>query len=163
MAASYQHVSGLAELAKKLQELAPKLAQKHLKGAMVAGAVPIRDTARELAPVWDGKLSSGMAPPGTLEKSIILKAIPERSGDLKQTVFVLVRHGRKFKKVFKKKKGVIQPSVNMDAWYWRFPEFGTAKMTAKPYMRPAFENRKNDAIEAIKVALAIGLQDVVKS
>jgi HK97 gp10 family phage protein len=41
-------------------------------------------------------------------------------------------------------KGVI------DAWYAHFVEFGTSKMAARPFMRPAFESRKAGAVEAIK-------------
>lgn len=36
-----------------------------------------------------------------------------------------------------------------DTFYWRFLEFGTHKMPAKPFFRPAIEQSKNAAINAV--------------
>jgi len=55
---------------------------------------------------------------------------------------VSVRAGKRYRK------------RDVDAYYWRFVEFGTAKMAARPFMRPAFEAKKGDALEAIKGRLA---------
>jgi HK97 gp10 family phage protein len=33
-------------------------------------------------------------------------------------------------------------------------EFGTSKMSPKPFMRPAFEAKKNEAVDAIRDYLA---------
>lgn len=162
MAVSLKNVDGLDKLAIALRGLPDALSKKYLKKAVTSAAAVVRDTARELAPVWDQELSGGQAPAGTLRKSIILKAIPEKSDKDKQTVFVLVRHGKKYQKVFKRKKGIIQPSVNQDAWYWRFPEFGTVRQVAKPYMRPAFELRKDDAVETIRASLEKAIEEEVK-
>jgi HK97 gp10 family phage protein len=42
--------------------------------------------------------------------------------------------------------------IRGDAFYWPFVEFGTAKVRARPFLRPAFEARKERAVEAsIKV------------
>lgn len=158
--ADYQHIKGLAELAAKLHALPDKLAKKHLAGAMVAGAAVIRDEARTLAPVYTGPVSQGHPPPGTLRRAVILKRIPERSSRDRQVVYVVVRHGKKFSRVFKKKKGVLQASVNLDAFYWRFVEFGTAKMAARPFMRPAFEAKKRAAVEVIAARLRAGMEEI---
>ena len=40
-----------------------------------------------------------------------------------------------------------------DAWYWRFVEFGTRKMAARPFLRPALESRRRQAVDAIKQRL----------
>jgi HK97 gp10 family phage protein len=34
-------------------------------------------------------------------------------------------------------------------YYWRFLEFGTSKMPARPFMRPAFEENKRRALDII--------------
>lgn len=34
-----------------------------------------------------------------------------------------------------------------DTWYWRFLEFGTSKIAAKPFMRPALENNIQGATD----------------
>ncbi|NCQ29162.1 MAG: hypothetical protein GW802_17310, partial [Armatimonadetes bacterium] len=36
---------------------------------------------------------------------------------------------------------------------WRFIEFGTSKMPAKPFLRPAFEGQKENAVKAIGAKL----------
>ena len=41
-----------------------------------------------------------------------------------------------------------------DAYYWRFIEFGTRKMRAKPLLRAAFEAEKGRALEVMKSRLA---------
>jgi HK97 gp10 family phage protein len=87
-------------------------------------------------------------PPGTLKRAVIMKQIPELSNKNKQTFFVTVRQGKKYRK--QGKKG----NLSQDAWYWRFVEFGTVKMSAQPFLRPAFDMRKNDALQAIKTRLA---------
>jgi len=37
-------------------------------------------------------------------------------------------------------------ALEKDAYYWWFVENGTAKMAARPYLRPAFESKKNEAV-----------------
>lgn len=37
-----------------------------------------------------------------------------------------------------------------EAYYLRFVEFGRSKMAAKPFMRPAFEAKKNAAADAVR-------------
>jgi HK97 gp10 family phage protein len=43
--------------------------------------------------------------------------------------------------------------VDRDSFYWKFLEFGTNKMAARPFLRPAFEANKEGAIEAIGKSL----------
>lgn len=49
-----------------------------------------------------------------------------------------------------------QSNPGGDTFYWRFLEFGTAKMAAKPFIRPAFAQKGNVALDtAIKEALRL--------
>lgn len=41
-------------------------------------------------------------------------------------------------------------------FYGRFHEYGTSKMAAKPYMRPAFEAVKDEAVKAMRKELLGG-------
>jgi HK97 gp10 family phage protein len=41
-------------------------------------------------------------------------------------------------------------NVDRDSYYWRFVEFGTSKMSARPFMRPAFDGNKLEALNRIK-------------
>ena len=92
-------------------------------------------------------LGPNQPPPGTLKRSVIMKQIPELSSLTRQTFFVTVRHGKKYRK--QGKKG----NLSQDAWYWRFVEFGTRKMAARPFLRPALEAKRREAAQAMKERL----------
>ena len=141
-------VQGLDQLVKALRELPQRVARNGLRAAVYAGAKVIRDEAKLQAPVATGDLGPNQPPPGTLKRSVIMKQIPELSGAQKQTFFVTVRQGKKYRK--QGKKG----NLSQDAWYWRFVEFGTVKMPARPFLRPAFDMKKHEAVTAIKTRLA---------
>ena len=146
-------VEGLKELAERLRSFGPKLARNGLRAAVSAAAQVIRKEAQDRVPVDTGLLRS----------EIYRKQIREQSSDTKQTYYVGVR---KYKKKYANtkhniRKGRITQSgkslktyETQDAFYWRFLEFGTPKMAARPFMRPAFESKKNEAVERMKEKLA---------
>ena len=139
--AEFQNVSGLKELQAAMKELPVNIARNVLRGAVNAGATVIREEAKARAPVSSGPPVKGQAPPGTLKRALYQKQIREKSSALLQTFIVGVRQGKSAKKTSKSR---------IDAWYARFVEFGTSKMAAKPFMRPAFEAKKEAAVQAIK-------------
>jgi len=144
MMADLVHVSGLKELNDALKQLPERIARNALRGGVYAGAKVVQGEAKLKAPRYTGPVSQGHPPPGTLQRSIIMKQIPEQSSLYKQTFYVTVRQGKQYRN--QGKKG----NLSQDAFYWRFVEFGTAKMSARPFLRPAFEAKKQEAVEAIK-------------
>lgn len=50
-----------------------------------------------------------------------------------------------------------------DTFYWRFLEFGTEKMPAKPFMRPAFENNTAAVESEFAVKLERQIDKIVKT
>lgn len=66
-----------------------------------------------------------------------------------------LRKGLKIDKP-KKIKGVktvkigITKEDNSEIFYSRFFEYGTSKMTAKPFMRPALDKKRREAVEKMK-------------
>lgn len=50
-----------------------------------------------------------------------------------------------------------------DLFYAQFVEFGTAKMSARPFMRPAFDQNKERAVEVMKATLARGIERATKA
>ena len=124
-------LTGFTELAAALRELPQRVAKNALRSAVNAGATEIRKQVRLNAPVDTG----------LLKKNIFQKQIREASGPTKQTFAVGVRQGNARNKDGSKKEL---------PYYWRFIEFGTSKLPAKPFVRPAFEAKKEDAVEAIK-------------
>jgi HK97 gp10 family phage protein len=147
------HVSGLKELNDALKELPERIARNALSAGVYAAAKVVRDEAKVLAPYYTGSVEQGHPPPGTLKRSIIMKHIAEKSSKYQQTYYVVVRHGKKYQK--QGKKG----TLSQDAFYWRWVEFGTAKMAAKPFMRPAFEAKKQAALQALQDKLAIRIAE----
>jgi HK97 gp10 family phage protein len=141
-------IEGLAELNRALRELPQRIANRGLRTAVYAGAKVIRDEARHRAPKAAQSLGTKQPSAGTLKRSVIMKHIRELSGGGRQTFYVLVRQGKKYRN--QGKRG----NLSQDAWYWRFVEFGTRKMAARPFLRPALESRRREAVEAIKGRLA---------
>lgn len=151
------HVRGLAELDRALRELPVRVANRGLRASVYAGAKVIRDEARSRAPKAAQSLGPKQPPPGTLRRSVIMKHIRELSGGGRQTYYVLVRQGKKYRN--QGKRG----NLSQDAWYWRFLEFGTRKMAARPFLRPALESRRREATAAIKERLAQRIQTEAKA
>lgn len=130
-------VRGLAELQTRMFALPDKVDRKVVRRSVLEGAVVFRDEARHQAPEWHGPVSQGHPPPGTLKKEIVVKFVPEQSKGGKTTYYVTVRHG----------KGV---KTGRSAFYWWFVEFQSTKnRNSKPFMRPAFELKKEVAKDAV--------------
>lgn len=126
-------LQGFAELAAKLKELPQNISKNALRAGVSAGAVVIKNEAKRSVPVDTG----------TLKRAIYHKQAREQSNQYKQVFIVGVKSGKRYQKVGKKQR-------NFDAFYWRFIEFGTRFISARPFLRPAFEKKKFEAIEAIK-------------
>ena len=148
-------VKGAAELVKLLNQLPARVAKNGLRNAVYAGARVVRDEAKSRAPKA-AEVMPNQPPPGTLRRSVIMKHIPELSSLTRQTFFVTVRHGKKYRFQGKKK------NLSQDAWYWRFIEFGTIKMAARPFLRPALEVKRQEAVDAITTRLASRIEAEAK-
>ena len=123
-------IEGLQELEKKMIALGPKIGRKALKGALVAGAVVIREEAKRLAPALTGRL----------RKAMYVKKM-SKPNPYKENVIFGVRHGRKMSK------------KDLDAYYWSWLEFGTKFIKKMSFVEIAFKNKVNEALERIKVVL----------
>lgn len=136
-------ITGLSDLEKALEAFPDKIARNILGGAIRAGAVVIQNEARQKAPQSAGphkvgrKIKGVIVQPGHLRKNIKVRMAPRKSrtSPIEYWVYVSKR-----------------------AWYWKFVEFGTKKMSAKQFMRPAFDSRKQEALERIKEYLAARIE-----
>lgn len=123
-------VRGLPDLRDALLSIPAKLRRRALRNALAAGARVVRDDARRTVPVLS--LANAMrAPyrkPGTVRRAIVVRTskAARKAGDV--GVFVNVRPAQ---------KGQRGAKSNADPFYWRWLEFGTAKMAARPFLRPA--------------------------
>ena len=136
-------VEGLAELQFALNELPRRLARKSIQKALRAAALPIRDDARSRVPVSSG----------TVRRNIVVQRSRVFTGkDGKFGVLVRVRRMNKSARA----KGMSDP------FYWRFLEFGTSKMPARPFLRPSFEGNKQAAVDTIAAQLREAIATAAK-
>lgn len=138
-------LTGFKELNDAMKALPDNIARNVLRGATNAGASVIRKEAQQQAPVYTGQVSQGHPPPGTLKKSIRQVQRRDLSSLVKQVFNVGVRSGKSVKD---------KAGRSLDAFYWRFVEFGTSTQPPRPFLRPAFEGKKLAAVEAIRTYLA---------
>lgn len=135
-------ITGLADLEKRLEQFSDRIARNALRGAVSAGAAIIRSEARRLAPKDTGEMV----------RDIMIKRAREVKGSGLITYHVFVRTGKKSRMAGKKR------NISRDSFYWRFVEFGTSKMSAKPFMRPAFDTKKTEAVERIREYLSARIE-----
>jgi HK97 gp10 family phage protein len=160
-------LTGFAELAAQLKALPDNIGRNGLRAAVAAGAAEVRKQAKTNA--------LAMRDTGTLARSIYQKQIREQSSLQRQVFYVGVRAGRKFKKYG---KSGMSKSSEEGAFYGRFVEFGHftrprggGRITrgagraavisssavhwvpARPFLRPAFDGKKSEAIDAMAVKL----------
>ena len=124
-------------LGKKLDAIT-NAAQKATRPAAQAGAQVLYEEVRQRAPM-SGKPHSTKGKrktynPGTLRKAIYQAYAEKESGD---------------------KKAAYRVSWNKNhAFYGRFLEFGTSRMAAKPFLRPAYDAAVQKALQAVQDRMA---------
>jgi HK97 gp10 family phage protein len=123
MASVQIRVRGLEEALRRLEA---SVGESALRSAAFAGAAVFKEEVIARAPVGTGLLKSQIITAHAADKS---------SGAQRQTYVVRVRRG----------KG--------DAYYWRFLEFGTAKASARPFIRPSWEARRAQALAVMRARL----------
>lgn len=141
---------GFRELEQNLKLLGDDMREKGVKLMMSRAAVPMRDDAKSRAPILSEP--DPRRKPGTVRNAI--RIWRKRATRYAVTYYVGVRTlGRKAVTAFKRKTGRSSADNPNDPFYWRFLEFGTSKMSARPFLRPAFESKKQ---ESVRVALETG-------
>lgn len=127
-------IEGLDPILAKLATMKEDMQDKALKSAVRGGASLIARNARKNAPELTGALKKNI-------RVQYAKKTSERTGDVMYRVGV--RGGARSVKTYTFKtrfssKGRTK-TTGSDTFYWRFLEFGTAKMRAKPFLRKAME------------------------
>lgn len=121
-------IQGIEQLRANFAAFPKELAAKAFGQALAKGAAPIRDAAVAQAPRATGRLAAAI--------KIARDRRPQLAGmDARYVVFVRYEG----------------PDA---ATYWRYTEFGTAKLAPMPYMRPAFESQKEPALQIIFQSLS---------
>jgi len=132
-----------SKIAAKLDNIT-KAAEKATRPAAQAGAQVFYDEVKQRVPVSAKSHKSGKKTysPGTLRKAIYQAFADKESGD---------------------GKAVYRLSWNKThAFYGRFVEFGTSKMAAKPFLRPAYDAARARALQAVQERMAAEVKKAIK-
>lgn len=154
----YARVAGLQELREAMLQLPKRLDRRVLNAALLAGARIIAKDAEGRAPVLQEP--DPRRRPGTVRRNIRARPVRPFAGR-DATVMVSVRelNARQianFKKRFLVHNSRAARSANNpnDPFYWRFLEFGTSKMPARPFLRPAFAARREEALAVFRLRMS---------
>lgn len=148
-------VSGMAALEQALAQLPKATARNVLKRTLNMAAEPIADEARRLVPVKTGNLYNSIAVSARIKNKVgnAEYSAAMRAGLGKAAAGAALRAARRankgnnpsFAEVFvgpARGKGVIR--------YAHIVEFGSNDTAPDPYMRPAWDAKKREALEIIK-------------
>lgn len=147
--------TNLAELAKLLQELPANFVAQDVKKAMRVSWTKIYNAARELVPVDTGRTRE-------------LISIRVGYSKKRQEIFAIVgikritkkqRYAIREKKVQRK---ISQTTLEYDAYYSIFVEFGTEHQKAQPFMRPAFDQHFREAFSEFGGQVKLGYENRLK-
>lgn len=119
-------VKGLEELKRKFLEIPKALRRRVLMNALRAGARLVRDEAKRNAPLLQNPMDAPFRTRGTVKNAIRVRTskADRRAGNV--GVFVNVKPAPKGQ------RGAKSPT---DPFYWRWLEFGTKKMQARPFIQ----------------------------
>lgn len=160
MASDQTMLRGLDGLLSALQALPPAVASKNGGPARVAlarGAKVIRDDARARAPKDTGAMVANIVMQRDRQ--------PQQSGANERYVVGVRGGARRYantKRNARKGRAGKEYQTAGNTYYWRFIEFGTERQPAQPFLRPAFETQKENALAVITDTLAKGIESAAK-
>lgn len=128
-------IKGLEELIKNLTALPDKLEKRVIRAAVRQGANVIKKKAQDYVPVDKGDLKKSIKVSGSKAKPGVIAFKVRPTGN--------------------KKKGI-------SIFYGRFQEFGTSKMPAHPFMRPAYDEAGEDVLNVVINTIKSKLHEVVQ-
>lgn len=125
--------SGLLDLSKDLEALSRAENRGVMRAATRAAATVFRDEAVKRAPKRTGKLA----------RNIVVVTMRDRGGGIMSGV-----HVRGTNPSTGNSDNKMKASNRNNAFYWRFVELGTSKLSAAPFLRPAYDAKQEEAASA---------------
>ena len=135
-------LEGVDALNKALAEATKQIRTKAVRSALRKAGQVISKEAKQAAPVLSAPTKTRK--PGTVKKAIAVRASKFARQAGNEGVFINVRPLRGSRQKALGKAGAKNPN---DPFYWRFQEFGTVKMKARPFLSPSAESKGNEAIK----------------
>lgn len=143
MATQTIRIEGLRELGEKMRKLKREVATKIASQATGAAAAPVKKRAKA------NILASPSVQTRSLYESVITKKVPRAQTKLTSEHMVTVRRGRSKRKT-KGKQSVAPHAI--------FIEHGTVKMPAEPFLNPALDSEKTNAVNRMVDKLKSGIE-----
>lgn len=136
-------ITGLDDALEKLRTLPENLAKKGLKKALIAGAEPIRQSMSErVKKGWHIFNSNSQ-------------------GRTREYGFVSTHIGVKTQISTDNMRGAARVGPVKKGYWAMFLEFGTSKMPAFPFARPAFDENKGKSVAAFCDSLRATLNEIL--
>lgn len=165
-------VEGVSELLKRLNALPVELRKNAVYSALNAGGAVVRNAAKENAPYLGKTRAYKTLPkhrkPFTVRDAIRVSRsrITKGQNGLYEVIVRVKPLKEKQIAAFKRAQvaagrrgsGAANPD---DPYYWWFLEFGTSKMAAQPFLRPAFESTKLAQLQAIRKRMRVSMDRIV--
>lgn len=141
-------MKGWDEFKRGLEQLGPELATRAGKSAIRAGAKVLSDHVKEATPVGDDDTS---------------RTYKNKSGESVTVDYGHARDNIKVRMGRPKKAFNVVAIVTFGSAFWaRFLEYGTVKMAAKPFAKPAFDNATILVLDKIKTSLGASMERLAK-
>lgn len=152
MADRKPEVIGVPELRKAFEQL--RGVDRVARVVVVAGGRVLKEEAKRLAD------SAGLRRTGALINNIVIKR--EKTPEGIAEYHLGVRHGQAMTRKQRKESGKrlvkrggrIVTRYDNDPFYWRFHEFGTKRMQARPFVGKALDSKRQEALQAMQKAVA---------
>lgn len=150
-------IEGLKELEFALSELPRATARNVLLRALKNAAQPIVDEAKRLVPVATGRLRDSIIVQARTRNLTGLREFGQtlREGGTRAEAVSVLRAARR---AGGSEGSRAEVNVGPTSPHAHWIEFGTVQMGAQPYMRPAFESTKGEALLSIKKELAAEIE-----
>lgn len=148
-------IEGMEAFKRAMKELPQEVSTRVLRRAVAAGTAIVRDEAQRTNAFKDRS--------GTLRANIKMFYKKDESSPTRATYYVFVPSkggAKESSQHFDPTSGKISRGRLRFAgkpYYWRFLEFGTSKLTARPFLRPAFKAKWQEAARVIAEAFRHGV------
>lgn len=154
-------LNGVDELVKKLKKLQKEAVEKIAPKALKQAADVVAGEAKRRASLLDNPES-----PENIAKNIVVRKAGKRQTPPNAIKYRIGVSGggkesdgeEKVTRSGKVKKG----PAGGDTWYWRFIEFGTIKVSARPFMRPSMAAKEQEAAARFISSFKAELDKTVK-
>jgi HK97 gp10 family phage protein len=149
------NIEGLDPILKKMKGLSQKMQQAGVRRAGLKAMRLVRDDARARAKQFDDPST-----PNNIPKNIVVRnnsKAGKRVGGVVIQVGVL--GGAKSERSTRGKNASNDSGSKI--WYWRFLEFGTSKMRAQPFMRPALANNVEKVTTSMVTSLNTEIDKII--